>query len=149
MLLELPAGSEGMDNIVAFWSPDLPPAQGDRLDADYRIRILSDRSADSGIGRVLATRIAPVPGRAAPARRFVIDFEVNPDSGEPPRAEVSANPGVADNVVVERNPHAGGWRVTFDVVGTGLGDVGLTCVLTRDGVPLTEIWQLPWDPDSP
>ncbi len=148
LLLELPAESEGLDNVVAFWSPDETPSAGSALELRYRVHLLVQAPGLSGKGRVTDTRIGPVPGRSSTARRFLVDFQV-PSAGERfPQAVVVATRGEPENVVVQRNPHNGGWRVIFDMDSDSARDIELSCVLLLDGSPLTETWQYRWTRES-
>jgi len=149
-LIEIPSDAERYDNIAAFWVPDKPVEPGQQLEFNYRLSFFLDLPNLSPGGRTLASRIgAGGAGDLDPSRRrFVIDF-----GGEaltllaedaPVQAVVSASTGEIQNVVVHKNPHTKGWRLSFELLPQGSDPAELRCFLKLGNDALTETWSYQW-----
>jgi glucans biosynthesis protein len=156
-LVEIPAGEETFDNIVAFWNPARPVAAGDQLRFAYRLYWGSEMPDTTlGPGRVVATRIGRggIPGQPVPkrTRKFVIDFV----GGDLPLLAADANvtPVIIASSGEIRAPAARpirelrGWRVNFDLQWSGPATIVLRCLLTIDGTVMTETWSYQWTPPA-
>lgn len=149
-LIEIPSDAERYDNIAAFWVPEKPVEAGQQLEFNYRLSFFLDMPTLSPGGRTLASRIgAGGAGDLNPEiRRFVIDF-----SGEslaklaentPVQAIVSASAGQIQNVVVHKNTHSNGWRLSFELLPQGSDRSELRCFLKLGNDVLTETWSYQW-----
>lgn len=142
---EIPSDSELVDNIVAFWVPDTPVQPGQRLSFAYTVSFYMDDPATPPAGRVLATR--QDSGFKGDTNRFVIDFggkELNALSeAKPPAPVVTAQPPDVAELLdqhVVRNPHTGGWRLSFQVKPKTDAPVELRAFLKNETSVLTETW---------
>ncbi len=145
-LVELPAGNEYGDNIVAFWVPAAIEA-GRPYEYRYRVTWTLGEPAGGGPARVVATRESSLPDGG---RRYWIDFTAPAGSGPAAPVQVAADAdGGAhlQRISLERHPGVGGWRAVLDVqpaadrapaAGT------LHCALYIQGRPVSETWFHPW-----
>jgi periplasmic glucans biosynthesis protein len=153
-LVEIPTDEEIHDNIVAYWVPSQPIEGGKALQFDYVLSAYLDSPLWPPGGRAVSTRTGDFsldgskPGDGA--REVMIDYAGGDldglDATQPLRANISANGGRVDRVVVQRIPETGDWRVTFRVLpARPKQPVDLRCYLTLYGEALTETWiyQLP------
>jgi glucans biosynthesis protein len=142
---EIPTDGELVDNIVAYWVPEAPPAPGRRFDLAYTVSFFTDDAALPPGGRVLATRCDG--GVHGDRHRFVIDFggrELNAlTEARPPVAVVTTSPPnsaeLTDQHVV-RNPDTGGWRLGFQLRAKSAEPIELRAFLRGDRAALTETW---------
>ena len=153
-LIEIPTDSEYNDNIVAFWVPNR-----EKPDSPIRgactLRWGGQEKHLHSLGRVVGTRQAR--GDRKNWARFLVDFEggeldaLPEDSGITSVVEVDGAKLVQKHL--EKNPHTGGWRLSFQVeVDAGGGfsvfpavppAVRLSAVLKKGENlpnPLTETW---------
>ncbi|MGH8220336.1 MAG: glucan biosynthesis protein [Steroidobacteraceae bacterium] len=153
-LVEIPTDEEIHDNIVAYWVPSRPVDRGKPLRFDYVLSAYLDSPLWPPGGRAIATRTGAFaiggekPGDGS--QGVMIDFAGGDldglDGTQPLKANVSANGGSVDRIVIQRIPQTGHWRVTFRVVpATPKQPVDLKCYLTLYGEALSETWiyQLP------
>jgi glucans biosynthesis protein len=95
-----------------------------------------------------STRIDPPHDNNPP--RFLIDFigrsPVSLNADSPVAAQVTASHGQIQNLVVQPNDVTGGWRVFFDLVGSGGDQVELRAELHLGKQPLSETWDYLWIP---
>ncbi len=163
VLVEIPSDSEINDNIVAYWQPAEPIAAGSEYAFAYRLS-WGDGPAMPGT-IVAATR----RGRGAlrqdsPVRRFVIDYvdtgvAVAPavaDAAKPapapaddpppplPTAQVTAGGGAISDILVERNPVSGGWRLTFNLDPKSETLIELRAVLSFADKRPVDTWLYRW-----
>lgn len=124
-LVQIPAGDEMNDNVVAYWVPGRLPAPREPLDLEYRIHWQKDREARPDDAWVTQTR----RGRAGLRRDetvrddivgLQIDFEGPALRSLPPQAAVETALSIDGNgTVVERatvrNEATGGWRTVVRV----------------------------------
>ena len=150
-LLEIPTRDEMTDNIAAYWVPSGRVDPSRPLQIGYRMRATSAPPTVEGVdevARVVATRSQPVD---PDTRRFLIDFAGGPLSDLPAdasiAARVDAGVGQAANVVVQRNPFNGSWRLFFDASAAGPGEpVDLRAALEVEGGAVSETWSMRWTP---
>jgi glucans biosynthesis protein len=153
-LVELSTGYEGLDNIVAFWSPKEKLVPLKAYQFGYTLHWESgDADLKWSENRVVSTRIGPdahFPG----ARQFVIDFagpklDAVPESNPPTAvASCSTNAVIVDNPLVMRNPYLKTWRVILKMrPAPGNADpVDLRCTLQKGTNVLAETWTYLWSP---
>jgi glucans biosynthesis protein len=153
MLMEIPAGNELTDNIVALWEPARTPQPGERHEFSYKQHwTMTEDPAGAG-GRVVATRTG-LHDWQPEQRTVIVEFaggSLEKWQGDPPEAIVTV---VGDNATkvkiqgtaVQPLPD-GRWRVAFQIApsaaGGKLADVGpqeLRCCLKKGDDFLTETW---------
>lgn len=149
-LVEIPAGKEYEDNIVAYWVPRRVPAVGKPLDFAYRLYWYRDAPRPPA-GYTAATRVATasVPG----GRKFVLDFAGGRLPNLGPLSRVRADISVSENGrlvdkthFVEKNTVTGGWRAVFEIVPRVPHAPVELRVFLRDGKDvLTETWSYLWN----
>ncbi len=154
-LVEIPSDMETNDNMVAFWVPDDPVTAGTCLSYSYLMRWTRHEDRLHLLGRVVATRRAE--GDRKDWVRFVLDFaggeldSLSPDSGL--TSVIQAEGGKVIQKHLEKNPHTGGWRLSFQVEPDGddkfsvfpaVGNVIRVSAFLKKGDnipdPLTETW---------
>lgn len=139
-LVEIPALSEAVDNIVAEWRPDgvLRPGRPQAL--DYRLRWGPEPSAAD-----LAQAALWREGRGDDGgwRRVMIEFEGAP-AAVALRPEVRAGSRPVRNVVAEPNPVTGGWRLAFEFAPGEAREVELRARLLDESAPRSEVWTRRW-----
>ncbi len=147
MLVEIPTGTEFLDNIVAFWRPEAALEAGGEYQFDYRIDwTLTDPDAGR-TARVLQSRSGrehEYPG----TRRFVVDFE-GQSQGLTPDLSVSgegASPEMVAGAALFDLPEGRGQRATFLLTpGEEARALELRLVL-RDaaGMAVSPVWLHRW-----
>ncbi|MGH8258631.1 MAG: glucan biosynthesis protein, partial [Steroidobacteraceae bacterium] len=148
-LVEIPTDEEIHDNIVAYWVPSAPVDPGKPLRFNYVLSAYLDSSLWPPGGQAVATRTGPFavdgvkPGDGS--QQVMIDYTGGDldglDATQPLKANISANGGTVDRIVVQRIPETGMWRVTFRVTpAKPKQPVDLKCYLTLYGEALTETW---------
>lgn len=152
-LVEIPAGDETNDNIVAYWVADQPLRAGEERSFSYRLRTLRADPQQEHVARVVRTRIGrgAVPGTTNTASRTLHQFMVEFAGGElptlgetmAPEPELTQSAGEARDLSAERLPD-GNWRVAFklDVAEGQVADMRLR--LTLRGKSLSETWNYVW-----
>ncbi|CAN7550826.1 glucan biosynthesis protein D [Phenylobacterium sp. LjRoot225] len=157
-LIEIPTNDETMDNIVAAWVPEQPPAPGAQLDLSYRLHWLADEPYPGKLAHCVATRLGRggQPGRPRPdeVRKFVVEFLGGPLAGLPygvkPQMALHATRGrFTDYQLVEPIPDSvpGHWRAEFDLADVrGRDPVELRLQLTVHGAVATETWAYQYHP---
>lgn len=150
-LVELTARDEFHDNIVAFWTPDVPPEPGRPLELAWRLKWTRSPTAGGPPGWVRATR--QTVALAGPRlTKFVVDFDLPGEAQPGPGAEVTAEIAepVGARVVyrqVVRNEVDQSCRLVLHVeAAEKVGTVELRARLLVRGEPLTETWVYPWTP---
>jgi glucans biosynthesis protein len=152
-LVALSTSYEGLDNIVAFWSPRNLPAPLTPFHFHYRLNWQSG-PADVKLSpnRVLATRVG-LDAHFPNTRQFVIDFagpklDALP-TNTPPEAIASCSPNAAivDRLVLY-NPFRHAWRVILKMQPKpgNNNPVDLRCTLQQGTNVLSETWVYQWSP---
>lgn len=145
VLVEIPTERETNDNIVAFWRPRQPIAEGQPFSASYRLHWGEDAPIGSTLMRVAHTRTgASMAGK----RFFVVDFDAS--RSEIPLDQLTVESSVSRGTISE--PHlthddrSGVIRATFelDPENQPLAEVRLR--LMADGEPASETWLYRWTP---
>jgi len=157
-LCEIPTDDEIHDNIVAMWVPEVPVPAGAELNYSYRLYWVADEPFQSGLGRVVATRLSRggQPGLPRPkgVRKFVVEFLGGPLSSLPygvrPEMVVTASRGSLQgyrNVEAVPDDVPGHWRIEFDLAGVeGSDPVELRAYLQAGGQIVTESWMFQYHP---
>lgn len=149
-LVEIPSDSEVNDNIGLYWIPQDPVKAGQRLHFAYDIKWSSKMEIPASLGHASATRVgmaAVTPGQQKNQVRVVIDFvggelgKLKDANSVQPRVNATRDVTFHDIQAV-RNPHTGGWRLTFLVPTSALKTpLELRAYLAdANGGGLTETW---------
>lgn len=149
-LVQIPSDSEVNDNIALYWVPKDPITQGQRLHYAYDIKWSQDLAGPESLAHTAATRIgraAVTPGQPRDTMRVVIDFvggelDKLTEAGDvQPRVNAMRDATINDIKAV-RNPHTGGWRLSFLVpTGSLKSPLELRAFLAgANGGALTETW---------
>ena len=140
-LVEIPSNGEWNDNIVAYWVPEKPPAKGEELVIEYALSVYSDDAAKPPLARAVGTRVRA----GKESHLFVIDFKGEQilgiaDGGAPDglRADIAPARGEIRNIVLQRNPHIGGERCSFEWVDGGADPVDIRVTLRRGKEAVSE-----------
>jgi len=146
-LVEIPTKDDHHDNLVAFWTPGVPPDTGQTAAYAYTMYWYSDDPSRPPGGRVMATRRDG--GTFKDAQRFVIDFEGKklaelPDTtvlrGVVTVGDGSGKDGELLEAQVQKNPETLGWRLTFQVRQNTNNPLELRAFLQSGDETLTETW---------
>lgn len=143
-LVEIPVDNEFHDNIVSFWRPGQPLAQGQRHDFGYDL-IFSPLPPDrTPLARVSATRSGKSVNNPN-ARTYFLDFDLAPFMGVEPRITVTASVGEIGHNYVQRLPDEDRLRLAFDFLPGDAPLADLSASLSApDGTVLTETWVARW-----
>jgi periplasmic glucans biosynthesis protein len=144
MLVEIPTGTEFMDNIVAFWRPEAALEAGGEHRFDYRLSWTLSAPAGGDVA-ILQSR----SGREhhlAGTRRFVVDFAGDAEGLVPDLSAAGAGAEVS-GVSLFALPEGRGTRATFLLTPGGAEAVELRLVL-RDGAgrAASAVWLHRWTP---
>lgn len=147
-LVEIPAGQEIHDNIVAFWRPGQPLKAKGEYSYTYRLQWTAAAPPGAGMAQIVDTR-----GGAAQqgkTRLFVLEAEGDKLKQLPadakPQLEASTDHGKLQNQVLEPNPETGGWRISFELAPEGAKVVEMRARIKLGDAPLTETWVYRWTP---
>lgn len=140
-LIEIPSEREINDNIVAYWRPREPIAQGTEYALTYRLFWCRDWPAEMPVARVASTAQGLSWNRDA--RKFVVEFAGGDLSGEL-NATVLAGAGEIRDTVLQPNPETQGYRLKFELDPKGAELVELRAQLKRGETPVSEIWLYRW-----
>ncbi|MEX3015445.1 glucan biosynthesis protein [Gymnodinialimonas hymeniacidonis] len=147
MLVEIPTGTEFLDNIVAFWRPEAALEAGGEYRFRYRLDwTLADPDPDSP-AQVIQSRSGrehEYPG----TRRFVIDFTGSSD-GLVPDLSVSgegAVPDMLDGIALFNLPDGRGQRATFLLTPGNAARALEVRLVLRDagGAAVSPVWLHRW-----
>ena len=141
MLVEIPTADEFMDNIVAFWRPEVPLEAGSAHRFDYRLTWTRAAPQAGPPLKIRQSRSGHEHDRPG-TRRFVVDF-----AGVAPslRPELSASDGTLEGVSLFALPAGRGTRVTFLLTPGSADSIELRLVL-RDGAggAVSPVWLHRW-----
>lgn len=142
-LLEAPAGSADVRNVLVGFVPDQQPAPGAGMELGYAVQWSTDTSLPRAGGWVIATRSGAGGGDGS--RRYAVDFVGPALRGLPPGAapvaviDIGRGGGLQHQRVVA-NPHTGGWRLLFEFDRDTDAPLQLRAYLQHADQPLTETW---------
>lgn len=151
-LVELSTGYEGLDNIVAYWSPKELPKPLEPYKFAYTLYWTRETDRVFSENKVLATRIG-ADSRDSKRRQFSIDFG-GPKvavlaENDPPQAVASCSEnGTITEAQVFRNPFNGTWRVILKMEPKpdNKAPIDIRCTLKKGEEVLTETWTYHWSP---
>lgn len=144
-LVEIPADQEIYDNIVAYWRPAEPFAAGSRVDLSYRLTWGAEAPIETGLPRVLNTRMGARPQIGD--RVVTIDFgphELFEDGPEALTIRVSSPHAAMSDGILQRNPETGGLRLAFSFAPSDHKYAELRAQLWKDGKMASEVWLYRW-----
>lgn len=156
-LVELPAGDETVDNIVAYWRPEQPPQPDRPAELAYRLHWGTAMPGRlPAPARTVATRvgIAGAPGRERDRqnRHFVVDLAggdlIMLDRDAPVRPVISASRGRILRLAARLLRTGPIWRVEFVLQPDGAETVDLRMFLEHRGGALSETWTYQWSADD-
>lgn len=160
MLVEIPTKEESNDNIVAFWSPMAPVAEGASLRFDYRLDVGEAPLVQSGatLGRAVQTFVGrgdfEGPGETRGRYRIHVDFRGGSldalAASAPLRADVTAQEGgeVLENSV-SWVPASQVWRLAILARPAQNKPLALRAALMRENDTLTETWTYTLQQENP
>ena len=156
MLFMIPSDEEINDNIVAFWTPETPPAIGEPLRFDYRMiwHYFSDGKRPPA-GWVTATYTAA--GKGEDRKKFVVEFSGEALAAMPEDEPLHAVVDVSPNAKVtehqlHKNLRNNQWRLVFEIDQSHVpadqrkNAVELRAFLKRGEDVLTETWSYVYQP---
>lgn len=149
-LVQLPAGTEYGDNIVAFWVPATRPVVGRPVQFNYRIIWSLGEPPSDGLGRVVNTHEGDLPN-VARGRLFWVDF-ADENFATRDAAALDAEIEISEGGRVRHHaispyPQIGGWRVAIEADALSAGQtVTLRCRLRANAQPISETWVYGWKP---
>lgn len=149
-LVQIPSDSEVNDNMGLYWVPKKPVKAGQQLHFAYDIKWSSKMQVPDSVGHTADTRIgmaAVTPGQQKNQVRVVIDFvggelgKLTDANSVQPKVNAMRDVTINDIQAV-RNPHTGGWLLTFLVPTSALDKpLELRAYLAdANGGGLTETW---------
>ncbi|EGB13855.1 periplasmic glucan biosynthesis protein MdoG [Pseudodesulfovibrio mercurii] len=159
-LINIPTDKEIHDNIVAFWSPRDPLPVGVPQTYAYRLLWYNGGFTHPPLGYVSATRTGDAWGGG---QRFIVDFQSKALALLQPPSKVEGVVTCGKGAVVaaqnvEKNPHTGGWRLSFvirpdqapsaleKVLPNRRPPVDLRAFLKINDTTLTETWNYAYRP---
>ncbi|QGY42091.1 glucan biosynthesis protein D [Pseudodesulfovibrio cashew] len=159
-LVAIPTDKEIHDNIVAFWTPDDALPIGVAQTYEYRLNWHAGRFTHPPLGYATASRSGDVEGGG---KRFVIDFNSKAlqllRQPTPIEGVVTCGKGAAvSGLHVEKNPHTGGWRLSFviksdeepsaleKVLPNRRTPIDIRAFLRLKDTTLTETWNYAYHP---
>jgi periplasmic glucans biosynthesis protein len=150
-LVEIPTTDEVQDNIVAFWTPERAPREGDELAFSYRLHWGPAPPVGPALAKVVGTYSGDGGVSSSPdksLRKFVIDFSGanlhRLAADAPVRLVADASDAEVVNAVVLRNPPMDGWRVIIDARAGNGTEAQIQCHLSLQDRPITETWVNRW-----
>ncbi|WP_247081366.1 glucan biosynthesis protein [Marivita sp. S6314] len=144
ILVEIPTGTEFLDNIVAFWRPEAPLQAGGQYSYRYRLTWTKSDPQLSVPAKILQSRSGREHDRPG-SRRFVVDVSTLPN-GVTPDLSVSGTPAEAVFGLSHfALPDGRGSRVTFLFAPEEAEAAELRLVLRdTDGQPASPVWLHRW-----
>ena len=149
-LVQLPAGTEYGDNVVAFWVPAARPVVGQPVQFNYRIIWSLGEPPTEGLGRVVNTHEGELPD-VPHGRLFWVDFADENFATRDARTLVAdievSEGGRVRHHSISAYPQIGGWRVAIEADALAGGEtVNFRCQLRAGAQPISETWVYDWKP---
>ena len=146
VLFEIPTKEEIHDNIAAFWRPKQPLTAKGEHNFTYRLHWGPDAPRSESLERFTRTGIG---SRGEGDKLFVLELMGDKLKGVDPKTikgVVTAEKSEITNIVTERNPETGGWRLSFQCSVKNQVPIELRAVLVQNDVPVSEVWIYRWTP---
>jgi glucans biosynthesis protein len=145
-LIEIPTKKEIHDNIVSFWRPADPLLAKREYIVTYRMHWGWGKPNPQGLAQFVKTRI----GKGhEDTRLFVLEVKgTKLDLSKPKafHAAIKADKGEVRHVVLQPNPIAEGFRVSFQLATNKEPVIELRGQLLEDKKPVSEVWIYRWTP---
>ncbi|HWD21000.1 MAG TPA: glucan biosynthesis protein G [Verrucomicrobiae bacterium] len=143
-LVELSTRYEGLDNIVAFWSPKQMPLPLRPLRFGYTQEWTSETDLKLSTNKVVNTRVGG-DTVSAHRRQIAIDFDgpalAALSEADPPQVIASCSDnGVIIDTQALKIPGASAWRVMLKLDRKDENPIDVRCTLTRHDKAVTETW---------
>ncbi|MEM9341789.1 MAG: glucan biosynthesis protein [Pseudomonadota bacterium] len=144
LLVEIPTGTEFLDNIVAFWRPETPFQAGGEYRYDYELHWTLSSPAPEAAAPILQSRSGRehlTPG----VRRYVLDFDTRATELVPDLSVLGADHSVLSGLSVFPLPDGRGTRATFLLTPGDAPAHELRFVLRNaDGAAQSPVWLHRW-----
>jgi glucans biosynthesis protein len=143
MLVEIPSADEFADNIVAFWRPAEPLANGAEYPFSYRLVWGATQEEDLPLARIVSTRsgLSILDGRE---RVFVVDFDLGLVNFATVEPKIEASAGEVKGLSISPIPGGNLARVGFHFVAGDLPSAEFRLWLQSEGTEASEIWLYRW-----
>ncbi len=154
-LVELPAGTEYFDDIVAFWHPKKPLQAGGAYTCRHRLTRCQEPPLNRNFATVAQT-LAGASNRHEGMRQFYIDFARTEEfhlcdhfddfyADKNGNMELSSSTGNFVNIAIRRNRISGGHRAGFEhQPAPGSFQADLRCAHAVNRKPVSELWVYHW-----
>jgi periplasmic glucans biosynthesis protein len=147
-LIELPTGSEYVDNIVTFWRPKEPLQPGQTYNFRYRLTWLWQAPVPETLAQVKKTGAGL--GLAPGSRFLLIDFAGGDVFAEADEEywdfDVHASAGFIKAFSVTPHPFIDGKRIGIEYHPDGDKVADLSFQIRKMGAPISEKWVYRWAP---
>lgn len=149
VLVQLPTDMETNDNIVAFWTPEVPLQTQTPLTLSYNLRFGDKHLANEPVGRAINTFVGDGNvvggGSEKDAYRIIVDFEGGELDKRAATQRVTASvtalqEGEVLEHFVEYNAPLKAWRLSMLVKPRRNESLVLRAFLMDEGKALTETW---------
>lgn len=149
VLVQLPTDMETNDNIVAFWTPEVPLKKRRPLSLSYNLRFGDKNLANEPTGRAINTYVGDGSivggGKEKGAYRVIVDFKEGELDNIPPAQRVNASVtalegGEVLEHYVEYNEPLKAWRLSMLVKPKRGESLVLRAYLLNENKTLTETW---------
>lgn len=143
-LVEIPTGTEFLDNIVAFWRPEAPLTAGNEYRFDYQL-VWTLTPPASGVAAPIAQSRSGREHLTPHIRRYVIDFDTSAEGLVPDLSVSGEDQSVLSGLSVFALPDGRGTRATF-LLTPGDAPAHEVRFVLRDeeGKPQSPVWLHRW-----
>lgn len=144
MLVELPTGTEFLDNIVCFWRPQAPLEAGQEYRFDYTINWTLSAPAEGVAAPIVQSRSGR-EHQTPNIRRYVIDIDTTAEDLVAELSTYGPDQSVLSGLAIFKLPDGRGTRATF-LLEPGDAPAHELRFVLRDaqGVPQSPIWLHRW-----
>jgi len=144
ILVEIPTGTEFLDNIVTFWRPETPLEAGGEYQFDYDLHWTLSAPAPNTTAPIRQSRSGRehlTPG----VRRYVLDFDTEADDLVPDLSVLGPDQSVLSGLSIFQLPDGRGLRATF-LLDPGDAPAHELRFVLRDaeGAPQSPVWLHRW-----
>lgn len=143
ILIELPSADEFTDNIVAFWRPAEPLAEGSEYPFSYSLTWGETPPEEQPLAIVRSTR-SGLSIFDARERVFVVDFELGMIDYETVRPQLEASAGETKGLSISHLPEGNVARVGFHFIAGDIPLAEFRLWLNAAGTRSSEIWLYRW-----
>jgi len=149
-VVELSTQYEGLDNVVAFWSPATKPKPLQPYRFSYTLYWTRELDMSLSTNKVVSTRVGVDPRNAA-QHQFVIDYDIPSltNEADPPRVEASCGENARlTETQLYWNAAGKTWRaiLKMEPKAGSKDNVDLRCTLKKGNDAVSETWTYLWSP---